>query len=603
MTQDVVTILSVDTREAVKSIADLRENIKYYKAEMEKAEVGSRQFQLAQKHLAENQNALKDAMYAGKASIEQLSAAAKGTAETYNGLVHQMAKYKGELRNIDVSTKEGKKQFQDLAGKIKGVNDRLKEMDALQGNYQRNVGNYKSALYGLADILKGLPPTLGSMREQAAKLGDTINMVGKQPILGLVGLLAPMIMKITESLKENETATNAIKKAMSALEPVFALVSKALETVAGWVAKAVDKFTDMAGESGETFKKIIAGAVGVGNTIIKFLVAPVKQAIEMWKGLGKIVKDIFSGDFKSIAADAESAGNAMIDAFKEGFSFKKNFELGQQVGEEFAQGLKSEKSKNAVKAAAKDLFLEYAQGVDAIVEENQRMVDAETDAAEQAYEKNLEFEQRRLDAHERFLERMKQADEDALQESLDMVTENVRKQLEAQEKAAEQRLAIMDMAAANTSSILGSIADMYESDQKNSEKNEKKIKNLRIAGSTIDTISGAISAFMSVWKSELPSTAKAILAPIQSASVLAAGMANIAKMKSVDASGNSTITSPAVASAPSINFDIPQIRSVTSQSEEQRLNQMASDQRVVLVMSDLEVREHQHRVQVAEATF
>ena len=42
---------------------------------------------------------------------------------------------------------------------------------------------------------------------------------------------------------------------------------------------------------------------------------------------------------------------------------------------------------------------------------------------------------------------------------------------------------------------------------------------------------------------------------------------------------------------------------VTSASEEQRLNDMASDQRVVLVMSDLEVKQEQQRVQMAEASF
>ena len=62
-------------------------------------------------------------------------------------------------------------------------------------------------------------------------------------------------------------------------------------------------------------------------------------------------------------------------------------------------------------------------------------------------------------------------------------------------------------------------------------------------------------------------------------------------------------TAPSVTSAPVRTMDIQQVRSVTSASEEDRLNQMASDQRVVLVMSDLEVKQNQSRVQVAEASF
>ena len=40
------------------------------------------------------------------------------------------------------------------------------------------------------------------------------------------------------------------------------------------------------------------------------------------------------------------------------------------------------------------------------------------------------------------------------------------------------------------------IADLYETDEENAEKNANKIKALRIAAATVDTISGAIGAFM-----------------------------------------------------------------------------------------------------------
>ena len=60
---------------------------------------------------------------------------------------------------------------------------------------------------------------------------------------------------------------------------------------------------------------------------------------------------------------------------------------------------------------------------------------------------------------------------------------------------------------------------------------------------------------------------------------------------------------PQWVSAPVIGSEMQAVRNVTSASEEDRLNQMASDQRVVLVMSDLEVKQAQKRVQVAESSF
>ena len=178
----------------------------------------------------------------------------------------------------------------------------------MQGNYQRNVGNYTSALTNLGDILKSMPPTLGSTKEQLGRVGETLGLIGKQPVLAVIGLLAPAIMKITESLKDNETVLAAIDKAMDALQPIIDLIGVALQKVAEIVAKVIGYFTEMAGESGESFKKIIAGAVGVGNTVLQFLLTPLRTTIEAVKGLGEAAKNLFKGQFKEAA---KSAGDAM----------------------------------------------------------------------------------------------------------------------------------------------------------------------------------------------------------------------------------------------------------------------------------------------------
>ena len=203
--------------------------------------------------------------------------------------------------------------------------------------------------------------------------------------------------------------------------------------------------------------------------------------------------------------------------------------------------------------------------------------------------------------------------EEEMQSALDMVDayydEEEKRMDENMRKAEEMKKVKIDtmMQVANsTSSILGSIADMYESDEESSEKNAKKIKALRIASATLDTISGALSAFMSVWKSELPLTAKMITAPITSASVLAAGMAQIAQIKNTKMSASasaSTGSVSAISSAPIIPTEVANVRSVTSASEEERLNQMASEQRVYILSSDIEASQNAIKTQVAEASF
>ena len=142
MAEETLTILRVDTGQAVTSIKDLRANISQLKDALSGLEIGTEEFQSTLQQLNINQAALRAAMNGTKASMEDLTKAATGTGQSYNALVNSMATLRKELRNIDTSTEEGQKRFNELSGQILSVNTRLKEMDAATGKYQRNVGNY-----------------------------------------------------------------------------------------------------------------------------------------------------------------------------------------------------------------------------------------------------------------------------------------------------------------------------------------------------------------------------------------------------------------------------------------------------------------------------
>ena len=100
-----------------------------------------------------------------------------------------------------------------------------------------------------------------------------------------------------------------------------------------------------------------------------------------------------------------------------------------------------------------------------------------------------------------------------------------------------------------------------------------------------------------------------IVGAAQAAAVTAAGMAEIAKMRatkvSASSSSSSSVPAPvaAVASAPEIPTEVGNVRTVTSASEEVRLNRMASDQRVYILSSDLEADREAVRTRVAESSF
>ena len=655
MAEETIQIIRIETGEAVKSVNDLRENVKILKDRLGDLEIGTTEYQDTLEELKVNQAAVKDAMYATTASMDELAKSATGTSNSYNALVHRMAALKEELRATDVSTEQGKQRFKELAAQINEVNDILKDMDALQGNFQRNVGNYPGLMKTFSGSLDALDKGLKATSGGVGGLKEGFDALAVNPVITILGIVVNLFASLADTLKEDETTMDAVNKAGISLEPIFKFLKGILEKVVNIAADLITKASAFVQSNG-LIPKIIDGVVGVGNAILKFVIAP-------FKGIVEAIKVFKEQGVRGLGDAAKAFANEM----KTGISFKSNYQAGESIVDAITAGIKDKKKD--VSDAGKDVIKPLKEGIDMELDKmiqeldkeldkmnqeldkkqedankiansiaqgrlanldkaakhqlelNDILVEDDREKAEKAYQIQLSANERRLAALEQFAQdALERGDLDAYleyeQEAADLEVEietnalREKKRLREQDakdakEKAKQQMEVMQSVASATSGILGSIADMYESDEKNSEKNANKIKGLRIASATIDTISGAIGAFMQAVQT-IPPPLGAIVGGVQAAAVTAAGIAQIAKIKSTKVSGsasNSAPTAPAVTSAPVRTIDIQQVRSVTSASEEDRLNQMASDQRVVLVMSDLEVKQNQSRVQVAEASF
>ena len=655
MAEETIQIIRIETDEAVKNVNDLKNNVKVLKEALGDLDIGTEEYQNTLDELKVNQNALKDAMYATSASMDDLAKAATGTSESYNSLVHRMASLKEELRATDVSTEQGKERFKELAAQINEVNDTLKDMDALQGNFQRNVGNYPGLMKTFSGSLDALDKGLKATTGGVGGLKEGFDALAVNPLFAILGIVVNLFASLADTLKEDETTMDAVNKAGISLEPIFKFLKGILEKVVNIVADLITKASAFVQSNG-LIPKIIDGVVGVGNAILKFVVAPFKgvvEAIKVFKdqgvrGLGDAAKafanemktgisfksnyqagesivDAITAGIKDKKKDVSDAGKDVVKPLKDGIDMeldKMIQELDKVLEQDISRMLKEEEDANKIaNSIAQDRLANLDKAAKHQLELNDILVEDDREKAEKAYQIQLSANERRLAALEQFAQdALERGDLDAYleyqQEAADLEVEietnalREKKRLREQDakdakEKAKQQMEVMQSVASATSGILGSIADMYESDEKNSEKNANKIKGLRIASATIDTISGAIGAFMQAVQT-IPPPLGAIVGGVQAAAVTAAGIAQIAKIKSTKVSGsasNSAPTAPAVTSAPVRTIDIQQVRSVTSASEEDRLNQMASDQRVVLVMSDLEVKQNQSRVQVAEASF
>ena len=248
MAEDSVTIIKIETGQAVQSVNDLRQNISLLKQQIGETTIGTAEYQNLLKQLKENQSALKDAMYGTANSLEQIAADAKGVSvvfneqnklinqenQSYNALVHALADLKMQWR---ATTDEAERA--DLGKRINQVNDRLKTLDASVGNYSRNVGNYTNSIVDAFSKMGG-----GAAKAIAPVKGLTTGFkaLSATPVVAIMGLLANVLSKVIENIKSSEENTGRLNASMSAFKVIGDAVTKILQGLGAVLGTVVGGF-------------------------------------------------------------------------------------------------------------------------------------------------------------------------------------------------------------------------------------------------------------------------------------------------------------------------------------------------------------------------
>lgn len=644
MAQETVTILRVGTDEAVKSINDLKENVKLLKASLGELEIGTEEYQNTLDQLKVNQNALRDAMYATSSTMEDVAASATGASESYNSLVHRMAALKEEWRS---TTDEVRRN--ELGEQIAKTNQKLKDMDASVGNFQRNVGNYSSALDGLKEGFLATAGGAGAVINPIKNVTMGFKTLSATPVIAILGLLANILTKVINNLDASEKNTNKmtlalapLKAGTTALTKVFQFLGDKLADVATWLTNILSKlgFID---EAMQEHKAIAEEEIALterrrevekANADAQLEVAKLRaQAAEKDKYTAaerlKFIEDaakkereiadrnieIARREYEVLERKSELADNSKEenDALAEAYVrlqnaetdyFNKTRELSAQRVEAINQIKAETKANQSLLESKEDLKAfedEYEGFVEddpwAEYEEQQKREAANKEARETLLDELLEEQRLKDEARQWELE----------QEQAFTAALKAEQQKRIDDRQAEVRAAIDNslMLATATSGVLASIADMYEADEKNAVKNAKKIKALRITEATINTISGAIGAFMQS-VSSIPPPLGQIIGAANAAAVTAAGMVQIGQLRNTSVTGSSGSASgigEMSINAPNVDTELQSVRNITSASEEERLNRMAQSQRVYILQSDIEAAGNQSRAQVAESSF
>lgn len=615
---DEIYIIKVGTDEAVKSIADLRENIQAYKKSLQDLEIGSEDYNNTLRALQINQAALKDAMHATTgdaeqqaASMQDISKAAYGAGESYNALVRQMAMLDQEFRATEDVARRN-----ELGKQINEINNRLKELDAERGKFQRLVGNYKSAMEGLGQAFVAVGGSAGKLIVPLNNIKKGFDALKAHPVIGTLGLLAAALSKVVSGMKTSEENTWAWNRALAAFKPIGDAFTRTLQNVGSQVADLAGKFVDLlykwglldkqAGESRQALVDLERNAAErrrqlmVENVRLEADVAEAREKVQE-KEKYTVQQRI---DFLKQAQWAEE-------------QIAKN---NLQMAQDRLAILQKEASFSQNSIAVNDALAAAEADVERVRTEaarGQRMLQRELNTLERERQGDIKQttgavreEMETIAALPATLTSTAQQMETA-QEMMDRaVISHIEKRMEAGQKEHDQEVALQKARiqaafqyAAAVASIAGSLADIYEANGQADAKAAAKAKGLRIAETTISTISGAVSAYMNTIESiKIPAVAIP-LAVVNAATVLAAGFAQIKKIQSTKipgaASSGGAVVQPPTVSAPAVQ----QVRTITGASEEERLNRMASGQRVYILASDLQAERDSTRVRVAETSF
>lgn len=507
-------VLSVDVGGAITNIKEYKQHIDSLKGTLLGLEKGTEQYNAVATELVKEQQKLTEVMDV-----------AKGKGEAVEGSYDNLSKTMSELKKQFKATGDEAERA-NLALKINDINDQLKEMDASVGVFSRNVGNYSQAYE------EAFKTVIGSLDDVDGLLGE---------VAGNVNSLFPLIKQTTAAAT---AGLKGIKKAI-ATTGIGLLIVAVGELAAHFddVRRAVgvtdEKFQEFKSTVTGVLKTIVAGFVGVGNSILQFLITPIKTFIEAVKGAGTLIKDVFTGNFKKIKEDAVSAGKAVTNALNNGIQFKANFNKGKEFADNLIQDIQdnlNKSGKNTVTVTVQvKLKAVDTSNINSDEEDvNLKLRQEEEKQALKDQEKiNKEYLDIEKDLYSELNAILDQYNKDYIKKFNEQQDEEARK--------LEERKNNIKSFVSSTSDIIGMVADAWESSIKSqietgkiSEEEGKKqfeqVKALQTSVAIINTLSAGVAALDKTLQAGTPWGVAAGIA--QMVAVIGTGMAQVAKIQS-----------------------------------------------------------------------
>lgn len=573
--------------------------------------------------------------------------AAKGS---YTEMSQTLGQLRNAYRQLSKEQRDGAVGT-EMLGQIKLLDAELKDVDASMGNFQRNVGGYEEALKQVLPAQAGLIIDLGKLSVEGGGIPSLFTGMKNS----IVGMTKAAIAFIATPLGMVLTALAAAAGAAFAL---FNARNKEIEKQAEASAKALERQK----EQMDRFDLEISREVELLRADGKEQEANAlaRKAVTDAMNKAQQAADEYREKFNQMSAKEQKANaetlkgyedalQARIDAWEEVIhedevrrrtELREEREQNEKLKEEWTKAAAekrriAEETNAAIReanAAFRDetALMQAEQGAGtqsgdlALAQEQFRqelaafeaMVDEKQIAEELAMERRKlmleQYGQEITEIQARYLKQENDQLLKALDEEMAAEFEADKDRVSQELKNSKERQKIADAEYKHKQQITQQTGALLQAGAQLAGESTAVGKAMAVAAATISTYQAAQAAYQSAFM-PVPTYASPVLGAINMAAAIATGLANIKSILSVDSSGGTgygsssssgaAVSTPTIVTPPAVVQEVTTVRSLTGASEEERLNQMASDQRVYLVYSDVEQAGKRVQVQQSETSF
>lgn len=640
----------------------LRQEIKKYQSEVLAAEEGTEEWRQAIQKLGDAKHRLQDMNEMAKLATNDIGEQLSALSSVGSGIASAFGAVQGVMTLVGKDTDNLQKQMvklqavmaivqgaQGIDGMIKGLKGLSMTIKTLGTNIKgltqiMGKNGWLAVVLALAAVLVKLTKAIQNGKVQAASYGEEIKKISdamKDFISDSAEIDAATERQAKLMGAMGKSEVEILQYRLDQLNPQITKATKEVKNVTDKMDSIREKLDDP-----KTSKKVREQLSAEAMELVSLSEQwsnELKQLLEERNDIEmdlKIAGITLDNEAKQKAIDAAKELAAQIQSvLDEQFNNAYTLDIDAQINADLKELMTAgnidltgdidsekilaafDKIQQSIQKTKADLAsIDYLKGDTSYLDYLKQIDRDETDFAQKRIAKIKELMEAELDPAkymqlaQELNEVQIQYERESLERQREMADAEVAIRQEAEQKKVEamtKTFAIMNQSTSLAlnfmSSIMSSVADSMEVNEKYAEENAKKIKDIRIAAATIDMLQGVVAATTSAFSptnAYLTIYGQIAMAALTSGSVIASGLANINKIKATNELGGTT-TTPVIPSATATGENQPTItysRALTGNSEQNNNNNTGSQQ-VYILESDILKAMRRVQIRQSESTF